>query len=62
MVAWFGTTLIFSGIIQELLRIKEANSEDLNIKASVVQISSFMPIFHTVWIALLIGGAFYGVN
>ncbi len=62
MVAWFGTTLILSSIIQELLRIKEANSEDLNTKASLIQISSFMPIFHTVWIALLIGGAFYGVN
>jgi uncharacterized membrane protein len=62
MVAWFGTTLILSSIIQELLRLKSAETEDLNAKESVTTISSFMPIFHILWVGLLIAGAFLGVN
>jgi uncharacterized membrane protein len=62
MVAWFGTTLILSSIIQELLRLKSAETEDLNAKESITTISSFMPIFHILWVGLLIAGAFLGVN
>ncbi|MFM8205760.1 MAG: vitamin K epoxide reductase family protein [Actinomycetales bacterium] len=62
MVAWFGTTLILSGIIQELLRFKSANTEDLAQKESLTTISNFMPIFHLLWVGLLIAGAFLGVN
>jgi hypothetical protein len=62
MVAWFGTTLILSSIIQELLRFKSAESNDLAESESVTTISSFMPIFHAVWVGLLIAGAFLGVN
>ena len=62
MVAWFGTTLILSSIIQELLRFKSAESTDLSEQESITTISSFMPIFHVVWAGLLIAGAFLGVN
>lgn len=62
MVAWFGTTLILSSIIQELLRFKSAESTDLSEQESITTISSFMPIFHVVWVGLLIAGAFLGVN
>ena len=62
MVAWFGTTLILSSIIQELLRLKSAESTDLSKQESITTISSFMPIFHVVWVGLLIAGAFLGVN
>ena len=62
MVAWFGTTLILSSIIQELLRFKSAESTDLSEQESITTISSFMPIFHVVWVGLLITGAFLGVN
>jgi uncharacterized membrane protein len=62
MVAWFGTTLIFSSIIQELLRLKSADTEDLTAKESITTISSFMPIFHLLWVGLVIAGAFLGVN
>lgn len=62
MVAWFGTTLILSSIIQELLRLKSAETEDLKAKESITTISSFMPIFHILWVGLLIAGAFLGVN
>ena len=61
MVAWFGTTLILSSIIQELLRLKSEETEDLNAKESFTTISSFMPIFHILWVGLLIAGAFLGV-
>ena len=62
MVAWFGTTLILSSIIQELLRFKSAESTDLSEQESITTISSFMPMFHVVWVGLLIAGAFLGVN
>lgn len=62
MVAWFGTTLILSSIIQELLRFRSAESTDLSEQESITTISSFMPIFHVVWVGLLIAGAFLGVN
>lgn len=62
MVAWFGTFLILSSVIQELLRLKGANTEDLNQKSSVEKINGFMPVFHVVWLSLVIGAAFLGVN
>lgn len=62
MVAWFGTFLILSSVIQELLRLKSSNTEDLNQKASIEKITGFMPIFHLLWLALVIGSAFAGMN
>ena len=60
MVAWSGTLLIFSSIIQELLRPRiEQNSEK---SAAVAKISQVLPIFHILWTAILIGSAFVGVN
>ncbi|MGA0901999.1 MAG: vitamin K epoxide reductase family protein [Candidatus Nanopelagicaceae bacterium] len=62
MVAWFGTFLILSSVLQELLRIKSANTEDFAQKASVEKINGFMPLFHILWLGLVIGAAFAGVN
>jgi hypothetical protein len=62
MVAWFGTFLILSSVIQELLRLKSSKTEDFNQKASVEKINSFMPVFHAVWLGMVIGAAFLGVN
>ena len=62
MVAWFGTFLILSSVIQELLRLKSSNTEDFNQKASVDKINGFMPVFHIVWLGMVIGAAFLGVN
>lgn len=62
MVAWFGTLLILSSVIQELLRIKSSSTEDFNQKTSIEKINGFMPIFHIVWLAMVIGAAFVGVN
>jgi hypothetical protein len=62
MVAWFGTLLILSSVIQELLRIKSSSTEDFNQKTSIEKINGFMPIFHIVWLAMVIGAAFAGVN
>jgi uncharacterized membrane protein len=53
MVAWFGTFLILSSVLQELLRLKSANTEDLNQKASIEKITGFMPIFHLLWQRLI---------
>ena len=62
MVAWFGTFLILSSVLQELLRIKSANTEDFAQKASVEKINGFMPLFHILWLVLVIGAAYAGVN
>jgi len=60
MVAWSGTLLILSSIIQEILRPRiESESEE---SASVAKISRAMPLFHILWVAMLIGSAFVGVN
>lgn len=60
MVAWTGTLLILSSIIQEILRLRiERDTEKDEV---VAKISDAMPIFHILWIAMLIGSAFIGVN
>jgi uncharacterized membrane protein len=60
MVAWSGTLLIFSSIIQELLRPRI--EEDSEKSAAVAKINQVLPIFHILWTAILIGSAFVGVN
>ena len=60
MVAWTGTLLILSSIIQEILRPHIEN--DLENSEAVAKISQSMPIFHLLWVAMLIGSAFIGVN
>jgi uncharacterized membrane protein len=62
MVAWFGNFLILSGVIQENLKIKSLSIEDDESKSAIEKISGFMPIFHLVWLGLVIGAAFVGVS
>ena len=60
MVAWSGTLLILSSIIQEILRSRiERDTEKDEV---VAKISNAMPTFHILWIAMLISSAFIGVN
>jgi uncharacterized membrane protein len=60
MVAWSGTLLISSSIIQEILRpmVEEVTEKG----EATSRISQLMPIFHILWVAMLIGSAFIGVN
>jgi len=62
MVAWFGNFLILSGVIQENLKIKSLSIDDHEAKSAIEKISGFMPIFHLVWLGLVIGAAFVGVS
>ncbi len=62
MVAWFGNFLILSGVIQENLKIKSLSIDDDEAKSAIEKISGFMPIFHLVWLGLVIGAAFVGVS
>ncbi len=60
MVAWAGTLMISSSIIQEILRSRiEQDPEKSEV---VTKIRQSIPIFHLLWIAMLIGSAFFGVN
>ena len=62
MIAWFGTLLILSSVIQEILRGKSERTEDENGKVAIGKLIEFMPLFHFVWIAMVIGLAFVGVS
>lgn len=62
MVAWFGNFLILSSVIQEILRGKQERTEDESAKAAISKLISFMPVFHLVWITMVIGLAFVGVS
>ena len=61
MVAWFGTFVILSGVIQELVRFKEDKAVALDERETITKINGFVPIFHLVWIGMVIGAAFTGV-
>ncbi|MFM8782753.1 MAG: vitamin K epoxide reductase family protein [Actinomycetota bacterium] len=62
MIAWFGNFLILSSVIQENLKIKYLATEDEEKRSALEKISGFMPIFHIVWLGLVIGAAFVGVS
>ena len=62
MVAWFGTFLILSSVIQEMLRDKGERTEDQSAKVAIEKLTAFMPLFHFVWISMVIGLAFVGVS
>jgi uncharacterized membrane protein len=62
MIAWFGNFLILSSVIQENLRVKSLTIVDEDAKSAIEKISGFMPIFHIVWLGLVIGAAFVGVS
>lgn len=57
MIAWFGNFLILGSLIQELLRMR-ADAESPQIQKLI----AFMPIFHMVWLTMVIGLAFVGVS
>ena len=62
MIAWFGNFLILSSVIQENLKVKYLATEDEEKRIAIEKISGFMPIFHIVWLGLVIGAAFVGVS
>jgi uncharacterized membrane protein len=59
MVAWAGNFMILSSVIQENLRPKFEGPDG---SAAVEKIAMFMPIFHLLWISLVISSAFIAVN
>jgi uncharacterized membrane protein len=62
MVAWFGNFLILSSVLQEVLRLKLEGYESEDARVAINKLIAFMPIFHLVWIAMVIGLAFLGVS
>ena len=62
MVAWFGNLLILSSLIQTKLEIKSRSIEDEAAKIVVSRVSGFVPIFHLVWLTLVIGAAYISVS
>lgn len=62
MIAWFGNFLILSSVIQENLKIEFLATEDEEKRSAIEKISGFMPIFHILWLGLVIGAAFLGVS
>ena len=62
MIAWFGNFLILSSVIQENLKIRFLATEDEEKRSAIEKISGFMPIFHILWLGLVIGAAFLGVS
>ena len=59
MVAWVGNFMILSSVIQEVLRPKVEGPDG---SSAVERISMFMPLFHLLWVSLVIGSAFFAVN
>lgn len=59
MVAWVGNFMILSSVIQELLRPKFEGPDGTS---ATERIAMFMPIFHLLWMSLVIASAFIAVN
>jgi len=62
MIAWFGNFLILSSLIQVKLQNRISKVEDVVAKAALQRINSFIPIFHLVWLSLVIGSAYLAVR
>ena len=62
MVAWFGNFLILSSLIQTKLEIKSRAIEDEAAKLVISRVSGFVPVFHLVWLTLVIGAAYITVS
>jgi uncharacterized membrane protein len=62
MIAWIGTFFILSTTIQENLRFKVAATEDLMKKRSVEKILQLMPIFHLLWLSMILGYSYLIVS
>jgi uncharacterized membrane protein len=62
MVAWFGNFLILSSLIQSKLASKSLTVEDESAKLVIARVSGFVPIFHILWLSLVIGAAYFAVS
>ncbi|MFZ9226516.1 MAG: vitamin K epoxide reductase family protein, partial [Candidatus Nanopelagicaceae bacterium] len=62
MVAWFGNFLILSSLIQSKLESKSLEIEDESARITIARVSGFVPIFHLVWLSLVIGAAYFAVS
>ena len=62
MVAWFGNFLILSSLIQSKLASKFLTIEDESARITIARVSGFVPIFHLVWLSLVIGAAYFAVS
>lgn len=62
MVAWFGNFLILSSLIQSKLESKSLEVEDESAKLVIARVSGFVPIFHILWLSLVIGAAYFAVS
>lgn len=62
MVAWFGNFLILSSLIQSKLESKSLEVEDESARITIARVSGFVPIFHLVWLSLVIGAAYFAVS
>ena len=62
MVAWFGNFLILSSLIQSKLESKSLEVEDESARITIARVSGFVPIFHLVWLSLVIGAAYIAVS
>ena len=62
MIAWFGNFLILSSLIQEKVRIQSRPLEDESKALAIARVNSFVPIFHIVWLSLVIGAAYFYVS
>ena len=62
MVAWFGNFLILSSLIQSKLESKSLEVEVESARITIARVSGFVPIFHLVWLSLVIGAAYFAVS
>ena len=62
MIAWVGTFFILSTTIQENLRFKVAATEDPTRKRSVEKILQLTPLFHLLWLLMILGYSYLAVS
>ncbi|MFM7624017.1 MAG: vitamin K epoxide reductase family protein [Actinomycetota bacterium] len=62
MVAWFGNFLILSSLIQAKHQARPTNLQVEGDTSIVQRINTFIPIFHIVWLSLVIGAAYFSVS
>lgn len=62
MIAWFGNFLILSSLIQMKLQMRLKSGPEEEADPSIMRITSFVPIFHIVWLSLVIGAAYFYVS
>lgn len=62
MIAWFGNFLILSSLIQMKLQMRLKSGPEEEADPAIMRITSFVPIFHIVWLSLVIGAAYFYVS